>query len=629
MYKNVIGLKIAALLLTIISISLLGLALVAPLEEAEAANSGFVKRAGNQLTLNGQPFRFAGVNIHWLGLDENIDGIDYPSNFRVNDAMLTAKEMGVTVIRSHTLAASTGCSKCIMPTLGVYNETALSKVDYAIKRAGELGLRLVLPLTDNYYYYHGGKHNFTDWRGRGEEAFYTDPIVIADFKAYINHMLNRVNTLTGLAYKDDSTIMAWETGNELISPEGWTQTIADYIKSLDSQHLVIDGKYWLNRGTLGMNSVDIHSDHLYPMDVNRLVNDATDTRNANKVFIVGEYDWLNQKGGASLNEFLSNVENNAVAGAFFWFLLSHRDTSGFVPQTDGFGLQYPGQNSDLRYRAQVLRTHAFKMRNKAVPTHDTPPAPVILKAEAGNIINWRGSAGAEKYSIERSIAGANGPWTIICDRCTDDFNGFWADNGRPGGNLWYRMRAYNLDSVAGAYSSVYALNTNTVISPPVTPPPVTPPPVTNPPAPVPPAPLVLTNLVDELSDWSKVYSHSPDLSFDSSNSGFFENDQIRLRRNNTASQEVVWKQTGLTSFEAVGFFWPGEGVSHLSFFTSADGNNWTAVNPTISGGGGDWKKYSYTLSNLTNVTFVKLRWANGGGQFWNPQVSRVTLTSKV
>ncbi|MCL4419710.1 hypothetical protein M1146_06480 [Patescibacteria group bacterium] len=78
-------------------------------------------------------------------------------------------------------------------------------------------MKLVIPLTDNYNYYHGGKHDFTDWRGISDQnQFYYNATVIQDFKNYIQHLLTHVNPLTGLAYKDDPTIMAWETGRTSI-----------------------------------------------------------------------------------------------------------------------------------------------------------------------------------------------------------------------------------------------------------------------------------------------------------------------------------------------------------------------------------------------------------------------------
>ena len=48
------------------------------------ASIGFVTRSGSQLMLDGHPFRFAGANLHWLGLD---DSTTYPSQFRVDDGL--------------------------------------------------------------------------------------------------------------------------------------------------------------------------------------------------------------------------------------------------------------------------------------------------------------------------------------------------------------------------------------------------------------------------------------------------------------------------------------------------------------------------------------------------------------
>src|SRR5205823_3016092 len=75
-----------------------------------AFSSGFVTRSGMQLILNGSPFRFAGANMHWLPFD---DSTQYTSQFRINDGLDAAKEMGLTVIRSHDLGISTGCRNCI------------------------------------------------------------------------------------------------------------------------------------------------------------------------------------------------------------------------------------------------------------------------------------------------------------------------------------------------------------------------------------------------------------------------------------------------------------------------------------------------------------------------------------
>ena len=152
-----------------------------------AVQTDFVTRSGSQLLLHGQPFRFAGPNIYWLGLDGNTGSVAYPTHFRVDDALATAQDMGATVVRAHTLGISVGCSLCVEPSLGVFNDEAMKHIDYAIKSAHDHGIRLIIPLTDNWRYYHGGIHVFTDWRSLSATyLFFVNATVISDFKHYVH-----------------------------------------------------------------------------------------------------------------------------------------------------------------------------------------------------------------------------------------------------------------------------------------------------------------------------------------------------------------------------------------------------------------------------------------------------------
>jgi len=299
--------------------------------------TAFITRSGSQLLLNGQHFRFTGANIYWLGLSDvaltsggltiptSVNGLYYPSRWVIGDALGTAREMGMTVVRSHTLGMSVGDPLAVCPTLSALtnnkpNTTAFNTIDYAIYLAGQLGIKLIIPFTDNYYYSNMGKRTFTNWRGltsgaQGtdwrieEQVFFTDGKVLNDFLHYISLVLNRVNQFNGLAYKNDPTIMAWETGNEITPPTTWTTTIANYIKSLDSNHLVVDGSYENNTdpanptftaAQLSIANIDIVSNHFYPTYNQIAANDAAQAAgispafpNANppKVYLVGEYDW--------------------------------------------------------------------------------------------------------------------------------------------------------------------------------------------------------------------------------------------------------------------------------------------------------------------------------------------------
>ncbi|WNR45628.1 golvesin C-terminal-like domain-containing protein [Paenibacillus roseipurpureus] len=436
-------------------------------QPAQAGFSSFVTRTGNQLKLDGTTYRFSGANLYWLGLYKvkGDTAATYPTKFRVIDALQTAKEMGASVVRAHTLGVSVGCSLCIMPSLGTYNEEAFKKVDFAIKAAGDAGIRLIIPLTDNYTYYHGGKKTFTDWRGKAESTFYTDATVINDFKGYISALLNRVNSYTGVAYKNDPTILAWETGNELSSPVSWTQTVADYIKSVDANHLVMDGHYGVDTNALSLSSVDIYSSHfngtLMMMTASAISSQAALAVSGNKVFVAGEYDWSNSKGTGDLTGFISQIETNTnVGGDMYWSMFGHGDQSGFLKNDDGYSLNYPGETTDLRTRSQQLRNHSYFMKVVSTPAAGTTGAALltsITKDASGVSLQWRGTAGADNYSVERATAGATGPWTVVCNQCVTDYSGSYLDTSSTGA-VWYRIRSYNRDGVAGAYSEVAAFD---------------------------------------------------------------------------------------------------------------------------------------------------------------------------
>lgn len=149
--------------------------------------------------------------------------------------------------------------------------------------ATQLGLHLIIPLTDNYHYYHGGKHNFCDWLGVPESDFFTNASVIAAFKAYIAARVQHVNPYTGRAAWEEPAILAWETGNEFSgAPAEWTEDIGAFIKSMDANHLVMDGNYGVEAASLPSPSVDLYSDHFYPVDTARLLAGAAMTAQANK-----------------------------------------------------------------------------------------------------------------------------------------------------------------------------------------------------------------------------------------------------------------------------------------------------------------------------------------------------------
>jgi mannan endo-1,4-beta-mannosidase len=344
-----------------------------------AGNDAFVTRIGNKLYLNGHVFRFAGANLHWLG---SFDDGQYPTFAQIDTGFADANEMNATVIRGMTLGVSVSCANCIEPSLNHFNEQAFKTIDYSIKVAASYHMHLIIPLVQNYQSFpHGSIWTFIKWRGLSNaNQFYTNPTVIQDYKNYIAHVLNHVNQYTGIAYKDDPTIMAWATGNELNqATNSWTEMIAEYIKSIAPHQLVEDGRGYDYTGDPSQfqdPAIDLITSHFYPVNLQKMENDAELALLYNKAYYIGEWDWCNCNGGPPLSTILSTIENTpAIAGDTFWQLYPQG-----VRGNDQYSLEYPGQTPNFRQRAQLLTEHGLKMKEISKGALQTPTASLIPTA---------------------------------------------------------------------------------------------------------------------------------------------------------------------------------------------------------------------------------------------------------
>ena len=156
------------------------------------------------------------------------------------------------------------------------------------------------------------------------------------------------------------------------------------------------------------------------------------------------------------------------------------------------------------------------------------------------------------------------------------------------------MTAYNLSGVASSPSNVYQATSRSTV-------------------------------IDTLDDWSKTYEHSSNLIFDTTNSQYTNGDSSRVIRTSSSNEYIIWKQPGMTSFQAIAYFWPEEAVKHFSIYTSSDGRNWTLTSPVINSIGSNWLEYIYTLNGLSTANYVKIVWNNLSGQIWNPNLGEVTI----
>ncbi|KAL2892693.1 Mannan endo-1 4-beta-mannosidase 1 [Bienertia sinuspersici] len=209
------------------------------------AEDEFITIKGVQFWLNGGPFYANGFNSYWL----MYEGSDPNTRHKVSDAFKEASDHGLTIAR--TWAFSDGGYRPLQYSPGLYNQQMFQGLDFVVTEAKKYGIKLILSLVNNYEDF-GGKKQYVEWgKSKGqslssEDDFFTNPVVKDFYKNHIKTVLTRVNSMNGVAYKDDTTIMAWELMNEPRCTsdlsgkilQDWITEMASYLKSIDANHLL-------------------------------------------------------------------------------------------------------------------------------------------------------------------------------------------------------------------------------------------------------------------------------------------------------------------------------------------------------------------------------------------------------
>jgi mannan endo-1,4-beta-mannosidase len=310
--------------------------------------------------LDGEPFYFAGTNLYWM-VTQRVYGASF-----IDDSFDMCEDMGLRVIRFWGFAdgddwTNSGDPAIMQTQPGDFNESAFEALDYVISEADKHGLKVIIPFV-NYWEAYGGMLQYARWAGgNSREYFYTEMATRQMYKDYVHNMLTRVNTITGVEYRSDPTIMAWELANEARAPfdneaqdgtlQDWYVEMSAYVRSIDSNHLVATGgegwdisanqseysggytNFYALSGEDGSSyvdntqlpNIDFGSAHLYP-DVWGFSDATTDgelwiadhaeiARQYDKPFVLGEFGNADR---SVYQDWLQAAEDEDVAGTLMW-----------------------------------------------------------------------------------------------------------------------------------------------------------------------------------------------------------------------------------------------------------------------------------------------------------------------
>ena len=429
----------------------------------------FISSSGAKLYDGDREFRFISVNIpNLLCIEDNLAFTEcnpwrLPDKFEIEDALKTARLLGGTVVRTYVITVRRKTEGDDVPrhvqSPGKFSEEAFLAMDQVLASANEIGVRLLIPLVDNWRWM-GGRPQYAGFRAKDGAAFWTDAQLKEDFKVTIRYVLNRRNTITGQLYSEDKTILAWELGNEIwrASPE-WVAEMAAFVKSIDCNHLLNDGLQFfaVRDEIIDDPNIDILSTHHYeknPQDMLAHILNTAAKIAGRKPYYIGEFGFIPTP---AMEEVLNTViEDRNISGALLWSLRFHNRAGGFYWHSEPSGYNFykayhfpgfqSGKSYDEKNALSLMARKAYEIRELPLPETTMPAAPCLLPIEDVAAVSWQGSAGAAGYDVERS-ADINGPWETVAAMISDAIYAneplFEDVSAQPGESYYYRVFARN------------------------------------------------------------------------------------------------------------------------------------------------------------------------------------------
>lgn len=259
-------------------------------------SSKFVRVRGNQFEVHGKRYCFLGTNL-WYGcnLGALAEGGNRERLIRELDFL---KSMGIKNLR--VLGASEGITQHntvyppLQPEKEKYDEKMLEGLDFLLAEMKKREMFAVIFL-NNYWVWSGGMAQYVSWFENNpvpnpflrqyswpefmafSAQFYAHQKANEAYRKYIKMLINRMNQYTGITYRDDPTIMSWQLANEPRPAPGnpgdehfkifikWVEETANYIRSLDPNHLISTGNEGL-MGCLGSKEMYLASHQLKNID---------------------------------------------------------------------------------------------------------------------------------------------------------------------------------------------------------------------------------------------------------------------------------------------------------------------------------------------------------------------------
>jgi hypothetical protein len=361
------------------------------------AAGGFIRPAGAQLVLNGQPVRLKGVNYYpqgrpWWEMWDVWDGVQMARELRQ-----ARDDLGINTVRillPYSLDGST-------EKQGIVNDDLLRGLRQASQIAGDLDLRLIVTLFDFY----------NDFAPAGTPQAARD---VAYLRAVVGNFVGDDRIIAWDVHNEPDHYDLWQRGG---APQvlDWLGRMADEIHRLDPNHMVTVGigtseNLWQAGpdGRTPLDYSDLVSAHIYNAgDVVRQLDAVR--AHSGKPILLGEFGWPTGPGCIQRDyteaeqvrvyrDTLAAADGRTV-GALAWTLrdFDPGPTRRYDTREEHYGLYRP--DGSLKPAAEALRAWPAMPLPSALRTSepitaeppnrpDGPLAPVAVPGSPFYVKGW-------------------------------------------------------------------------------------------------------------------------------------------------------------------------------------------------------------------------------------------------
>jgi mannan endo-1,4-beta-mannosidase len=248
------------------------------------AQPAFIQTKNHQFTLDGKPYYYAGTN-YWYGSllalqpdsSRGIDRLRKELDFLQSKGIQNLRVLG-GVEGSGIIQGVPRVQPPFQTGRGKFDKDVLYGLDVLLSEMGKRHMKAVVMLSNNWEW-SGGFLQYLNWRNQLSDSllqtklswdslrdvqstFYSCEKCIKDYRKQVAAIVEHTNSITGVKYIDNTTIMSWELANEPrpMRPTAipaylkWVTETARFIKSKDKHHLVTTG----SEGWIGSESAAVY-----------------------------------------------------------------------------------------------------------------------------------------------------------------------------------------------------------------------------------------------------------------------------------------------------------------------------------------------------------------------------------